>query len=333
MKTSRLATYAALLSVASPAIAAPKWAVQPIQTGQESVRYFKDTPTVDLELNDGVVQVTPLPLDHGRLSFGIAVYNDSHQPANLGIEHVAPTFDGRPVRVFTKSELVKQAKNRAMWGQIGLAFLGSLASATAASQRSYYRSSFVTPRGTYRSYFSAPSLAGQYQAATISAGTGVGIALIQTQLDRTIATLGDQVVQLTTVDPGESYAGFVVLDKIKPQALPSQVQIVVNWNGERYPFTFQIAKKGTSAPAFMTLTRKSDFIDFQAVQPPAPGQAAIRGTIAGAPIDSTLVQPMPGPVRQASVAVAAQLPGQPDAAGRRRNPAFGNSHVRCETCR
>jgi hypothetical protein len=256
-----IASLVAFATVSAPALADDKWVVQPIQTGTESARFVKGVPTVELEMKDGIARITPLPLDHGMLSFTVAVYNDGERPMNFGIENVAPASGGRPVRVLSKTQLVKKAQNRAFWSQFGLAMLGGVAAGAAASQRDYYTSTFVTPRGTYRSFFSAPSVAGQWQAAGLTAGTVGGIALIQLQLDRTIQALGDEIVQTTTVDPGESYAGRIVLDKFDPGKLPSQVVVQLNWNGEAYPFTFQIAKPGTAAPVFTTLARASNLRD------------------------------------------------------------------------
>lgn len=272
--------YAVLVSLTAPAMAADKWLIQPIQAGQETVRYEKGVPTLDLELKDGVVQITPLPLDHGGLAFGVAVYNDGRQAANMGIENVTAQFSNGSVKILTREDLEKKAQNRAMWASIALAAAGGLAAAAAASQRNHYRSTFVTPRGTYRSYWSAPSAAGQFQATAIATGAGFGIASINNQLDQTLAALGEEVVQLTTIDPGESYAGRVVLAKIKPTALPARISLTVSWNGEVYPFNFQIAKRGTPAPSFTAITRTSDLTNFSPPSAPQPAAAVTTAALA-----------------------------------------------------
>lgn len=243
------------VAFSSSAHAADKWAVQPIQTGAATARYVQGVPTIELEMEKGIARVTALPLDHGSLSFTVAVYNDSDLPSNFGIENISLTSARDVVSVLSKDELVKKAKNRAFWSQFGLALAGGVAAGSAASQRNVYTSRFVTPRGTYRSYFTAPSAAGQWQAAGITAATVGGIALIQLQLDRTITALGDEIVQTTTIDPGESYAGRIVMKKFDPGKLPAQVTIQLSWNGEVYPFTYQIAKPGTIAPSFTNLGR------------------------------------------------------------------------------
>lgn len=315
MKTmNRIAAAFAMLAVPTSAMAEPNWVVQPIQTGGQTVRYYKGVPTVGLELKDGVVQVTPMPFDHGSLVFGIAVYNDSFGPSNFGIENVAATYGPAAVRVFTKDELVKKAKNRAFWSQFGLAMLGGMAAGAAASQRDYYTSRWITPRGTYRSWYSAPSIAGQYEAAAITGATVFGIATIQNQLDRTVALLGDDVLQITTVDPGESYGGRAVVAKISPKAFPAQVNLTVNWNGEAYPFSFQIAKPGTAAPVFTALTQRNDLIDFR-----------VRAASAQSAASAYKAEMPTGQLRRA---VVDQQPGLAPDHGLRPG-----ARVRCVTCR
>lgn len=290
---ARVAYFGAAIGIAAPAMAGPNWLVQPVQVGQETIRYQRGVPTIDLELADGVAQITPMAFDHGSLVFAVAVYNDSRQPANFGIEHVGVAFQGRGVRVFSRDDLVKQAKNRAAWSQFGLALLGGVAAGAAASQQNYYHSTLITPRGTYLGSFSAPSLAGQMQANAIIHDTAWGIGAIQYQLDRTVEMLGNQVIQTTTVYPGESYAGQIVLAKVSPKQWPAQLQVTLNWNGAAYPFTFQIAKPGTPAPLFNAITRQSDLIDFRRER--AKAEAAKQAAPTFTPEPEVIAQAQPAP--------------------------------------
>src|SRR3546814_15278403 len=91
-------------------------------------------------------------------------------PANIDITNFSVQAGEQSLAVFSRHDLEKKAKNRAMWTQIGIAALGGLAAAGAASQRDTYRSSFYTPRGSFHGYYSAPSAIGQIQAAAITAG-------------------------------------------------------------------------------------------------------------------------------------------------------------------
>lgn len=253
MKISSFMGALALVSITAPAIAGDRTVVQPVQVGRETVRYDQGVATLDLQLPQGAVQITPLPSDHGGLAFGVAVLNRGDQPANIDITSFEVHAGAQQLLVLSREQLEAKARNRAMWASIALAAVGGLSAAAAASQRDYYHSTLVTPRGTYRATYSAPSTAGQIQAAALTAGTGVGLASIQNQLDQTRAALGATTVQLTTVDPGESYGGRIVLTKIKNRALPQRIDLVINWNGQRYPFAFQLARRGTPMPVFATL--------------------------------------------------------------------------------
>lgn len=244
------ATAVSLAIAPSAASAKPKFEVQPVQIGNETVRYEQGVATVELFNKEGSVQIQPMPIDHGSLVFWVGVYNAGRQASHIDITNFSVQAGGQPLAVFSRTELEKKAKNRAMWTQIGLAALGGLAAAGAASQRDHYRSTLYTPRGTYRAYYSAPSTAGQIQAAAITAGTGYAIYSVQQQLDATRRDLADTVVQLSTVDPNDSYGGKIVLAKIKDKKLPKDVTIMLDWNGEKYPFAFRLAKPGTPAPAF-----------------------------------------------------------------------------------
>ncbi|MEL0209320.1 MAG: hypothetical protein VW891_01760, partial [Novosphingobium sp.] len=155
--------------------------------------------------------------------------------------------------VYSVDQLIGKAKSRARWKQIGVGLLGGLAASAAASQRDTYYGSLHTPHGSYFSTYSAPSAVGQLQATALAAGTGYSIAVIQSNLDSTREALGETVIQTTTLDPGQSYAGKIVLQKVTSTKRPERVSIVVNWNGEQYPFAFQLAKPGTPSPAFTAI--------------------------------------------------------------------------------
>lgn len=240
--------FAATLVASEPALAEPKINVEAIIIGEEGARFVKGVPTLDLQKLRGAVQIRPLGFDHGRLVFGLAYYNDSSEPANAGPEGLSVAANETPLRIFTVQDLIRKEKNRAMWSQIGLALLGATSSALAASQRNTYRSSFSTPSGTYRFSGSYPSLAGQIQASQIQRDTTFGMMSIQHRLDQTIERIGDQVIQRTTVDPGDSYAGRIVIDKISSSKLPQELRFAVDWNGERYPFGFVLTKSGSIVP-------------------------------------------------------------------------------------
>lgn len=250
MRALKSGVCAALLITVPAAAIAGGPVLQPVPTPNEVLRFAQGVPTLDMQGQHGAVQVTPLPMDHGSYAFTIAVYNHGAAPANIDVTNIDVLTNGQHYAAFSRSDLEHKAKHRAMWASIALAAAGGLAAAAAANQRDHYSATTYTPHGTYRTFISAPSQAGQVEAVAAAASAGVGIAAIQTQLDRTREALGATTVQMTTVDPGDSYAGRVVIAKLKTATLPQHIDFIVNWNGEAYPFAFQLAKSGTPQPVF-----------------------------------------------------------------------------------
>lgn len=246
----------AALAIGQSAFAGP--VLYPVQVGQETARFDRGQPTVTLTLAHGAIQLRPRPMDHGSVAFDIAVFNDGTAPANFDIVNVEATANGIVLRPFSLVELEKKAKNRAMWSQIGVALVAGAAAYSAASMRDTYRSTLYTPHGVYRGYYRSPSAAGQVLAAGAIAGGVVASVSIEEQLRRTLDGMQDNIVQVTTIDPGDSYAGMIVLQKVAKPKLPQRVDLRINWNGEVYPFALLVAKEGTPMP------------EFKAITPPAP---------------------------------------------------------------
>src|SRR5438270_7367389 len=101
------------------------------------------------------------------------------------------SVNGAPVRVWTGQDLMRQAKNRAMWAQFGIALISAAGSAAAASQRYSYHGSFATPRGVYSYSGSYPSLAGQLQANAIMNNGIAAMGFVQQKLDYALANIDD----------------------------------------------------------------------------------------------------------------------------------------------
>jgi hypothetical protein len=248
MKRVSVAVLAASLSC--QALAAPM-VLYPVQTGAETQRYLKGVPTLSLETPTGAVQVTPLPFDRGHVSVAIAVYNKGDQPFNFGIENISASFGGKPIIVLSSAELQRRAKNRAMWSQIGVALLaGAAAYGASQSFGTSTGSGFVnTPRGIYSwtSTYRDNTAAILGTAAATAAGTAA-IVGIQNRLDFTLASLADQIIQTTTVDPDSSYGGRVIIEKDPKAKLPFDFRIAMTLNGVEYPFVFRVTREGVSVP-------------------------------------------------------------------------------------
>jgi hypothetical protein len=201
-----------------------------------------------MPLKYGAVQVRPLGFDHNDTVFAVAVFNAGSAPANIALEDMHATVGDRPIRLWTGRDLARQAKNRAMWAQLGIAFLSAAGSAVAASSRSTYHSTLYSPYGTYSIHGSYPSLSGQLLARDIAANGALSMALVQQRLDMALANIDENVMQRTTVDPGSAFGAIVVVDRVDYGKAPLELQLAVDWNGERYPFSFLLTKRDQPAP-------------------------------------------------------------------------------------
>ena len=238
----------ALLLLASPADAGKPFDVHGLILGNEGARYVKGVPTIDLQQQRGAIELRSLGFYNNHPMFAIAFFNAGPEPVNIGLEDIHAAANGTELRVFPVEELERQAKHKAWWSQFAIAMLGGVSAGLAASQRDTYHSTITGPYGTYRLNASYPSLAGQLQAENISLNTAYSIAAIQYQLDRTIELINDHVVQRTTIDPGSTYGGLIIMDKLKQGDPPFELHLDVDWNGERYPFAYVMQKPGRPVP-------------------------------------------------------------------------------------
>ena len=217
---------------------------EPINAPEGAVRYNQGRASVEVTTPGGAVQITPLGLENNRLTFGVAVLNLGQNSATFGTENITASVGTSDILVLTAERLRQQAERRAGWATFATAMAGGLSAAAAGSARDTYSATTYTPRGTYRTVISRPSVGGQIAAAGITAGTVYTISNIQAQLDQTLAMLGDEIVQTTTIDPQDSYAGRFVLATL-PRGhtrWPQDVTVVVNYDGQQYPFTFRVTR-------------------------------------------------------------------------------------------
>ena len=245
---ARAIALCAVLALASPAQAGKPFDIHGLIVGNEGARYVKGVPTLDLQQQRGAIELRSLGFYNNHPMFAIAFYNAGPEPVNIGLEDIHAAANGSALRVFPVEELERQAKHKAWWSQFAIAMLGGVSAGLAASQRNTYPSTITRPYGTYSVHASYPSLAGQLQAENISLNTAWSIAAIQYQLDRTIELINDHVVQRTTIDPGSTYGGLIIMDKLKEGDPPYELHLDVDWNGERYPFAYVMQKPGRPVP-------------------------------------------------------------------------------------
>lgn len=248
----RIVSAALVAAIVVTPIAA-KTAIYPVPTGAEVARFHGGVPTLDLETPTGGVEITPLPFDHGHVTFGVAVYNKIQQPSNFGIENISADIAGSSQPILSEQELEKRAKSRAMWSQIGVAVLAGAAAAAVANAHTtdHYYGRMRTPHGTYAWSASYRDNSLGVLGATAAVGGGVaGIVGIQNRLDYTLQNLGNDIIQTTTVEGDASYGGRIVVEKPKGDVkTPYDLKVAINLSGQIYPFVFRVTDEGKNLPA------------------------------------------------------------------------------------
>lgn len=237
--------------VASAAASIPRsdaLVIQPMPLDGVTVRYVRGAATLSRQQQRGMVQLRPMRFDRGRISFSVAVFNDGPAPVNFDRGNVSVRVDGRFIAILSYDTLVKQAERRAGLSQFGVAVVGILAAGATASQRDTYSATYRTPYGTYRSTVSVPKPTAGIETIEVLRATTFTASDIQNRLDRTIDALSDEIVQRTTVDPGDSYGGRVVVEKATFKPGASELRVNVRWYGEDYAFLLRVVKTGTPEP-------------------------------------------------------------------------------------
>jgi hypothetical protein len=259
------------ISLVAPAFAAPPLALYPERIGAETARFYRGNAAVILETPSGSIEIRPMPVENGRIQFAIAVYNKSGRPANVGTENVSATLNGLPVPVPSYEQLADQAQQKARNAKIGAAlFTGVLAgvASTASNHGTAYRH-VGGPRGGYTQaihwHDDTPGIVG---ATAAVAGGAMVIHGIDKKLDYTLDQLGGQVLKTTTVDPGSTFGGMVVVPTGKHIAYPAQIRLTISFNGVSYPFAFRLTPSGTDVPPPLPATAQAAAMPYSPEQPP-----------------------------------------------------------------
>lgn len=221
---------------------ASSYTVAPVAHEGQTIRYLRGQPSVFHEQEIGAIQVTPLGLNEkGRAVFAVAAFNDGGEPVNFGVENIDFAAGGADVRIFTYDELEKMAQTDAAIAMVIVALAGA-ATVAAANSGPTSTTTTYTPHGTYYSETTNYALQSLTTSVAVAQTTNA-MSDVANGLDATLVELGDSVLQTTTIDPGSSFGGLVITDRITipdDGALPAA--LTVEFNGETYAFDFSITK-------------------------------------------------------------------------------------------
>lgn len=239
----KLAIVASVAASMIVSACATSYTMTPHPTAGQSVRYVQGRATIFAEGTNGAVQVTALgPNEKGRLIYSVAAQNRSAEPHNFGSENVTLSANGAPVRVFSYNDLERMAKNEATTLLVLTALAGGAAAAAAYSGPTSTSTTY-TPYGTYRT--ETTNRAAQAVAASAAtASSAIQMRQISDNLDDTLANLGMNVLQTTTIDPEDDFGGQVIADRVSiPKAGELGTSLTVTFAGEDYVVNFGISQQ------------------------------------------------------------------------------------------
>lgn len=232
--TNTLAIVAAMSMAVMPAPAFAKdYEFAPVEQEGASIRYLQGVPTISAADENGGVMVTQTEEVYGRVRMNVAFTNASNLPVNFGVENITATIDGVPVEVMTADGLQKIAKRKAGWANFAVAMAGGLG-AVAANMNSN-RTYTTVGHTRYGSYYSQTTVRDPLAAAVGTAaavgGAGYAMSAINSNLEQTLGSIQNNVIQTTTVDPQGNYGGMLVLDKFKvDKNAPGRLELVIRRN-------------------------------------------------------------------------------------------------------
>ena len=259
--------------------------LQPMPYGSATLRHYQGQPAVAVKGRQGAVEVVPLAMDHGCVNFGITVFNNSGRPADIDLSDVTVFVGDSPAEVLTVAALQKRADKRAFWTSMAVAAVGGIAAGVAAASNSHTTIRSSGPYGTRVTRIHYHDGSNGANAALIGGATIGAATSIQEKGRREAMAAGQEILGLTTVDPGDAYGGRVVIDKIKAP-LPQTILVSVKWNGEVYASKWQLVPEGTPAPLF----NEAPVIEAETVRP-QPIQPAVLAEQPRPPAGAAPVRP------------------------------------------
>ena len=223
--------------------------LQPVPYGNATLRHYQGQPSVAIQGHAGAVEIAPLAMDHGCVNFGVTVFNNSGRAADISLDDITVFVGDAPAQILTVDALQKRADKRAFWTTMAVAAVGGLGAGLAAASSTHTTIRTSGSHGTHVTRITYHDGSNSANAALISGATIGAAGSIQEKGRREAAAAREEILGLTTVDPGDAYGGRVVIDKVKTP-LPQSIMVSVKWNGEVYVSKWQLVPDGTPAPLF-----------------------------------------------------------------------------------
>ena len=192
--------------------------------------------------------------------FIVSVANTSQSRFDIDTSNFSASVDGQTIKIFTHDEVVSDIKSKQAWAAFAVAMGGALQAASAQRQASnsynsgtynsntsgnfntygssnLYGNYNATTVGTYSGWTYNPA-AGQAAANAVNARTDSQLESLQQQGQAALGEASKNMLKQTTVAPGTSHGGQIVLASFDVPESGRTLELRVSVAGEEHLFKF-----------------------------------------------------------------------------------------------
>jgi len=217
----KLCVFGAMLTLAS---CTSYYRTEGVQDAGCHWAYRRGSPVATLTSNDVTVccELQPQLSNKERIELQLIVKNISNQPVDFDPAMIWATIDGQSLRPFTVVELVAEVESRDYWGSWGESFSTFLRrmEADEACRKSKKRLAGDSKKVEWKEVSHDGVAAYQTKREIEKEATAVRDQRRQ-MAEQAKVSITEQVLQRTTLQPGESVVGSVIFESM-PTAVGSQ---------------------------------------------------------------------------------------------------------------
>lgn len=236
--------------------------VDPVVSNDQERIYRDGVPAV-ISKKGLVVMAAPAVVvreSKDQPKFVVSVANTTNSNFDLDTTNFKVAVDGKPLKVFTHAEVESDIKSKQAWSAFAVALGGAMqaASAQQAASNSYSTGTYQSKTqgnfnaygrsniygnynsstsGTYSGWTYNPA-AGQAAANAVNAQTNSQLSMLQQQGQAALNEAARSMLKITTVAPGTSYGGQIVLATFDVPESGANLELTVSVAGEEHIFQF-----------------------------------------------------------------------------------------------
>ena len=231
--------------------------MEPLAGEGQEVRYQRGQGYVVSVAPSSVVLAEPRDQEYAvsqRVAFVVRIENHGEAPIEVGEHSVAASVDGDVAQVIPATQLAAEARRDAAWAAVAVALAGAANqyNASQAGTTTFSGTSSAHAYGSGGSATAYGSFSGTVQndgvryaaQADASRQTAAQMAAVEARRDAELASIRDGVLQRTTLGPGESAQGVVVVELPRRPKEAPEYALEVQVGAERHRFRFRELRAG-----------------------------------------------------------------------------------------